>query len=115
MYNDQEKFEIAVMTKIISENPELSTKLKKQYDSAIIVNREFTGVGFFTTFEITDKTSRLENYLNLELGNTQARIEGLEFGAGFVLFVRNGLIELLECFSYGGETWPSQVISFSLE
>jgi hypothetical protein len=32
---------------------------------------------------------------------------GLEHGAGIVLFLVDGALEVLECYTFGGEAWPA--------
>jgi len=107
-----EKFENEVMEIIISEDPSISELLGEQYKVAKVVNREFTGVGFFTTFYINDNSLRLPTTKNLTLGNVQARFKGLERGAGFVLFVNNGFINTLEGYTYE-EDWPISIEGYT--
>lgn len=110
--NNFEKFEKEVMENIINEDVELSNVLLKQYNSSFIKSREFTGHGFYTDY-IVDDSLAIKNNLNFELGNTKAEINGLKFGAGFILFIRNGLITTLEGYSYG-EPWPSEIKEYKL-
>jgi len=42
-----------------------------------------------------------------------ADIEGLAHGAGFTLFLRDGVIDMLEGFSYD-EPWPKEVARFQV-
>jgi len=113
MNNTFERFERDVMKSIIAEDSTTSIVLGEQYKSAIIVNREFSGFGFFTNFEIIDKSLKLAGSQNRELGNTHAKIEGLELGAGFVLFIRNGFIKTLECYTYD-EPWPETISTYTI-
>ena len=106
--------ESEVMRKIIAEDPNISSILAKQYNVAKIISRDFTGVGFFTNFEIIDKNLKIKDNLKLTLGNVQAKIDGLEFGVGFVLFVEDGLISMLEGYTYD-EPWPDTITSYLLE
>ena len=108
------QFEAEAMRRIVAEDPSISELLKKQYKSAEIISREFTGVGFFTRFNITDVSSRLPGSVNLELGAAHARIEGIEHGAGFVLFIRGGLIKTLEGYTFD-EPWPERITAYSFE
>ena len=48
------------------------------------------------------------------LDDVTVEIEGLRHGAGFVLFLGDGLLDMLEGYSYG-EPWPSRVGRFSLQ
>ena len=44
-----------------------------------------------------------------------AEIEGLEGGAGFILYLDNGKITMLESFSHGSETWPVRILKFNIQ
>ena len=114
MDNKFEQLESDVMMRIIAEDSSVSNILERQYNSAKVIGRRFTGVGFFTDLEVLDKSLKLSNHPNLELGNVQANIEGLKFGAGFVLFIRDGLIETLEGYTYD-EPWPTIISEYNLE
>jgi len=46
------------------------------------------------------------------LGNVQVSFPGLEHGAGFVLFINDGLISMLEGYTYG-EPWPEDITGYS--
>jgi len=107
------RFEDEVMQKIIKEDTKLYQELKKQYEKSKVTNREFTGYGFYTNFEITDKSLRLESAINIELGSTHATINDVKNGVGFVLFIRNGLIEMLEGYTYE-ERWPQEIKQYSI-
>lgn len=50
---------------------------------------------------------------DFELGDVDARIDGLEYGAGFLLFVRNGYMTMLEGYSYE-KPWPTDLPTFKL-
>ena len=108
-----ERFELEVMKRIARENPSIEKALRRQYEEAVIVSREFTGAGFFTTFEVGDKSLQLEGIINDTFGNVQAIFEELEYGVGFALFVRGGFIEILEGYTYG-ELWPSEITLYEL-
>ena len=109
-----EKLESEVMLKILAEEPAVAEALAQQYKNSLITSREFTGVGFFTNFEVANETLALADSPSFELGSVQATISGLEFGAGFVLYVRDGLIKMLEAYSYD-EPWPEQILSYQLK
>jgi len=109
-----DKFESEVMQRIIREDLLISDLLEKQYRVAKVINRHFTGVGFFTYYEIFDKNLKLTERLNFEMGIVQARIDGLAHGMGFILFVREGFIDMLEGYTYG-EPWSNTVVAYSLE
>ena len=67
------KFETEVILKILSENIELENQFRLQYANASIIEREFSGYGFFTKFKV-DPKYRLSNHENETLGNVKAEI-----------------------------------------
>jgi len=95
--------ELAVLHSIFLETPELAPALERQLALATAAERENSGGGFFTTISVNGDAPRVvvSDVLGLE---TQAHVKGLEHGMGFVLFTQDGLIHLLEGFSYGPES-----------
>ena len=79
--------------------------LREQYRLADVIKRELTGVGFFITFAVPSKATRLEGSESIHIGDVEAQTKELQHGAGFVLHIRNGVIECLEGYSYD-EPWP---------
>lgn len=81
---------------------------QKSFLSDVFVReRDFTGVGFFTYFEKSEKLkvgNDAETYTFSKLG---AKInQTLE--TGYLLYVKRGYIESLEGFTYG-EPWPKNI------
>lgn len=107
-----EEFEKIIIDDIISQYPEYSDKLRRQYDSSTVVGRDMTGKGFFTDYEIGDRSASLGDGVNLQLGEDQWNINGLEYGSDYILWIKNGFITQLEGFSYG-EPWPENITKIS--
>lgn len=87
--------------------------LREQFRVAEVTQRELTGAGFFTTFLVPPQVPRLEGDRTFTFGDVIAEMEGLEHGAGFLLYVRNGSIDCLEGYSYE-EAWPDTVSGLRL-
>lgn len=105
--------EQAVLDKLLSgDHPALST-LRAQAAQARLVGRELSGVGFFCSFEVPPEAPRLEPPGSFDIGDVNADVSGLKHGAGFVLFIRNGRLDMLEGFSYD-EPWPQAIGQFML-
>ena len=79
-----------------------------------VAKREFTGVGFFTEFGHPPEAVRLQTPSRVRFGDVLADIEGLEHGAGFVLYIDEGLITMLEGYTAANEPWPDPTGRFSL-
>jgi hypothetical protein len=100
------ELELAALHSIFSETPELARQLERQLSVATVTERENTGVGFFTTISVPPTTEQVERAEPLS-GETQARVPGLEYGLGFVLFLDDGRIKTLEGLTYGNESTDS--------
>jgi hypothetical protein len=79
--------------------------LRDQLRSAAVVNRDLTGVGFFTEFIVPDAVVRISPARRLVIADVYAAVFGLPSPAGFILFVENGALSTLECFIHD-DAWP---------
>ena len=86
--------------------------LREQFRLSNVSDRRFSGVGFFTDFEVPDGTEKTD-VKSFRLGDVIAEIDHLKHGAGFLLFVENGVISMLEGFCYD-ENWPETIEGFKL-
>lgn len=79
--------------------------LRRQFETAIILSRKITGHGFYTEFHIPDGVMRLSNNRTLWFGTAYADLPGLNHGAGFHLYIKDGAVDTLEGFCFD-EHWP---------
>jgi hypothetical protein len=108
------KIERAVMSMLlVGEHPVLDI-LRRQFELCTIAKREFTGAGVFVTFSVPETAPRLPQRDSFSFGDVSADIQGLQHGAGFVLWVREGVLDFLEGYTYD-ELWPDQADAFSLQ
>ena len=79
-------------------------------------SRENTGGGMFVNLSYRHLD---ENLIRLKDGmlstNEILTLDGLENGLGFVLDVTNGLLNFIELFTYGEETWEGKTTNFKFE
>lgn len=108
---DYNIFENAVMNTIFNNKNEDIENLKEQYKNSSVVSREFSGVGFFTEFA-TQKQNQCRA-LKFKLG-CSGSINDVEYGVGFILFIVDGYIKMLEGYTYAGETWPEKITKYEL-
>ena len=100
MPQKMKKYERRILEAII-ENADKSirSKLYCQYKELSVVKREFTGVGFYIYFELPDPSYAIADLTDvpiLRLGGIAAEIKGLKHGADFILYVKHGVITMLE-------------------
>jgi hypothetical protein len=91
---------------LAGDDPDLEA-LREQLQSATVVDREFTGVGFFASFAVDDQAPRCAS--DMVLDDVLGDVAGLEHSASFHLFVRSGRISFLEC-AITDETWPAEAV-----
>ena len=98
--------EADVMIKLIEAHPQEGVLIQAQLELATVSSRRKTWFGFFLNFAVSPVA--LFEPADFELNDVYGDIEGLENGAGFVLFVRNGKLAFLEGHSHD-EDWPGHV------
>jgi len=104
--------EAAVLTKMLDGAHPVLNALRDQVDHATGVVREFTGVGFWTDIELPSAW-HAASVSNFELSDVGAEAASVQHGVGFVLFIRDGLLSMLEGFTYD-EPWPDDLGPFTL-
>ncbi len=105
-------FEMAVLRKLLSGDHHVLAILRQQLEVCRVSKRETTGVGVYVELDASAHPgARLA--LDLKFGDVIAEIEGLEHGAGFLLYVEAGLMVMLEGYTFG-ETWPERVDRYEL-
>ena len=109
MADDLTKLERDVIATILEPNHPVMNALRRQFERCHVASRETTGVGFFTDLDIeTDVERAPVKPGRMFLHDVTVTIEGLERGAGFVLFVEDGVLDTLEGFTYD-EPWPDVI------
>lgn len=110
------KLEVEVLRFLLTGDNPFLEGLRLQIDELVVQKRELSGSGFFTSFinksKVNSKTID-EFKKELKFGDVHAEIDGLQFGAGFLLYVESGKITMLEGYSYD-EPWPEKCDKFSL-
>src|SRR4029077_21270566 len=77
--------------------------LEAQLSTAIVLSRENTGAGFYTPFSVERSSVAPIEGERLRRGPS-ARIDGLEHGMGFILWLKEGYADCLEGYSHEEST-----------
>jgi len=109
-----EEFEKRVIEKLLEGEDNVLKILRKQYEKATVKSRKFSGTGFYTEFEFPDGVVKLEPLKSFQFGDVIGSMDGVNDGVGFVLFVKNGVIDFLEGYTYGNEKFPETVLNYQL-
>ena len=105
--------ERAVLCKLLDSEHSVLVTLRQQIPDLSVKSRKRTGVGFFTEFAIAATATAASVAPNIRFGDVEAAIPGLQHGAGFVLYIDDGLLRGLEGYTYD-ESWPELIEAFNL-
>lgn len=102
---------------LAGEDPVLSV-LREQLASASVLSRDFTGHGFYLNFAVPESVTKVHKTFGVKsdfcFGDVKASIDSLECGAGFLLWIKDGVLNFLEGYTYD-ESWPTEVGDFELQ
>lgn len=114
-YSDLSRLEREALSMFLAGDHNVLRALREQLSTCRVVDRELTGVGFFTKLAVPESAAKagIDNG-TLTFADVTAEIEDLEHGAGFVLFVRDGRLDTLEGYTYD-EPWPEVIGAFALD
>ena len=90
---------------LAGDHPALAT-LREQLAVVEVTSREFSGVGFFTHLAVPSSAPRLA-IPRWVISDVNFRLDRLEHEAGALLFVEEGLLTMLEAYTYASENWPT--------
>ena len=95
--------EQTVLGAICEAHPADRTALEAQLSTAALSSRENTGCGFFTRFA-TDRNSKAPIGGERLRNGPAAKIDGLKYGMGFILWLDQGYADCLEGYAYGDDS-----------
>lgn len=113
MKDDFEKLEEEVLRMLFEGDEPTLAALRFQLQLAKRNCREMSGTGFFTHFKVPVEAPRLPNNPSFKFGDVTAELEGLQHGAGFMVFIDDGLLTMLEGYAYD-EAWPPVIGLYNL-
>ena len=96
-----------------SRSDETSRALRDQLQHLSLESRLLTGYGFFTEVAVRSDAKPVPGPPNFQIVNVSGEIDGLERGAGFVVFVEGGLLATVEGHTFD-ETWPESLRGWRL-
>jgi hypothetical protein len=99
-----EIFEKKLMSMLLAGEQELFVKLRKQYEIIKVKEREFDGYGFFTNFEVCDKSLAIDGK-NFTISDVQIDYDGQILAYGAILFIEKGFINVLDGTPFIGHNW----------
>jgi hypothetical protein len=105
--------EQAVIDMLLDKQGEQFDTIRQQMSHATIAERRSTGVGVYIDFVIPANAPARRDLADMTIGGVGATFPGLQHGAGFLLFIRDGVVTMLEGYTYD-ESWPARTDQFTL-
>lgn len=102
-----------VMGMLLAGDDDALAVLQQQLRNAEVSSRMLTGVGFYTEFSIPSAVARLSGHPSFKLGDVNGTAANVAHGLGFLLYVTDGAIAMLEGYTYD-EPWPNNVEELKL-
>jgi len=106
--------EKAVLDTLLDKPSASFDTIRQQLSHAAVAKREFTGVGFFTEFTLPADAPVSRDLSDETIGGVGASFPNVEHGAGFLLFIRSGVVTMLEGFTYADDQWPESTDEFQV-
>ena len=103
---NHEDFERKLIEMLLAGNDEVLVKLRKQYELATITSREFSDVGFFTSFSVQNGEEYYIKDKTFHIGDVNGDIDGIEGAVGFILYIKDGVLSMLEGYTNVIDKWP---------
>lgn len=72
--------------------------LRDQFEAAQVTAFENTGAGFFSTVTVPPEAPRIPE--NSPLDAATANVDGIDHGMGFLVFLENGYVSLIEGYTH---------------
>src|SRR3712207_475871 len=98
--------ELAVVEALVSRDEPGYAELREQLAACRVQSRKMTGAGFYAALDVDPDTPTAPDYVGNPLGegrdfpdDVYADLEGLQHGAGFLLWLEDGRLETLEGFT----------------
>lgn len=108
-------FERAVLEALLTGQSMALQRLRDQLKCCAVTRRDWSSAGFYTYMSVPPGVDRASTATDVvRIGDVGAEIEGLRYGAGFILYVKEGVLDVLEGYSYD-EPWPEEIRAFSVK
>lgn len=100
------EFEKILMNILLNGDNEILKKLRKQYELSEVISREISNYGFFTMFKIPENMDLGISNFKFHIGDIDGKVNDIDYAIGFILFIENGYISMLEGYCNVMDEWP---------
>jgi len=108
------KLEQEAMRLLLDGDDDTLALLREQMKHVVTIRREYTGCGSYAHFTFDSNCPRLLGKPSFVFGDVVCEVDGVDGGGGFVLFVKDGVLEVLETYSFDS-FWPEAIDGFTVQ
>jgi hypothetical protein len=105
------EFEKKIMEMLLAGDDPVLQALRNQYHNSTPERMEFTGAGFYTMFKVSVDTPPLASRKSFEINDINASFGEIREAFGFIIFVREGYLSMLEGYTLASDVWPDDYSS----
>lgn len=96
-----------VITMLLDGNDEILLMLMKQYKKSIVISEEESKVGFYINYQVERQLRIPEEYNGtFQIGDVDGEVNNVDEALGFILYVKNGYLTMLEGYTNIIDSWP---------
>lgn len=106
------KMEEEVLLKIFEKNSKYYEILLQQYRNIIETTRKFSSCGFFINYMVDKSNCKIIDE-NIVLNSVYGIINN-NINVGFLLYIKDGYITMLECYEYDSKDFPDLISNYNL-
>lgn len=105
-----------VMEMILNGNEEVLSILREQYRNADIVSVENEEVGFYINYRVNKAVMVTDGYNGtFQIGDVDGTVDNIDGAVGFILYIKNGYLNMLEGYSNIIDKWPEEDYEIKLK
>lgn len=107
------KLEIAVMARLLADTTIPLIRRSIDFEEIDVTTREVTGIGFFAELAPSENLKLFADGTSIRWGRVGARLNRPPVDTGYLLYVEDGYLTMVEGYTYGTE-WPTEIAEIEL-
>ena len=105
-----------VIEMLLSGEEEVLYILRKQYESARVISEKESETGFYIDYQVDEKLKLTDNFnCTFQIGDVDGTVDGIDEAVGFLLYIKNGYLIMLEGYTNIIDKWPERDSQIKLE
>ena len=108
------EFEKKLMEMLLMGDDPVLKALRNQYYNSTVESTKFTGAGFYTNLKVNADIPPLVGGKTFRINDIDASFGDIKEAIGFILFIKEGYLLMLEGYTLASDIWPDEYSSVVL-